>query len=138
MENFAGRPLDFEELPDICGPVLVHRLGQLTGLVPAPAQATQPADFFFKRRIDENVKSVRPRLEIISRAAADDDAITLSSRLAHHLFGRFANTVGIHHPHPLSIHCTFETAAHERPEEPAVQGVAALLTLLYSRTVAAQ
>src|ERR1700733_12533033 len=138
MEGLAEGPLDLEVLPDIRGPVLVHRPGQLTSLVLALAEVTQPADFFFQRSIDENVKSIRPRLKIIGRAAADDHAITLSSRLADHLLGRFANIVGIHHLHPLSIQGAFEAAAQEGPEEPVVQGVAALLALLYSPAIAAQ
>jgi hypothetical protein len=138
MEDLAERPLDFEVLPVIRGPVPVDRLDQCAGLFLALAEAMQPADFFFKRRIDENVKGIRPRLKIIGRAAADNYAITLSSRLAHHVFGGFANTVCIHHLHPLSIQCAFKAAAHERPEEPGVQGIEAFLTLLYSGVVAAK
>src|SRR6202034_3736528 len=69
---------------------------------------------------------------------SNDYAIALSSRLTHDFFGGLANTVGIHHLHPLSIQCAFEAAAQERLEEPVVKGVSALLTLFDGRTIAAQ
>jgi hypothetical protein len=72
------------------------------------------------------------------RPPANHHAITLFRRLAHDFFGGFASTVGIHHLHPLRVQRTFEAAAQERSEEAFSAEGAALLTLLYRRTIAAQ
>src|SRR5579863_8497880 len=120
MVDLTERPLDFEVLPDRRGPVLVDGLGQHVSLFLALAHAAQPLDFFFKRRIDEHVKSVRVGLKTIGRAASDDYAIALFSRLADDFFGGSPNTLSIHHLHPLSVHRAFEAAAQKCLEEPIV------------------
>lgn len=97
------------------------------GLFLPLAEATQPTDSFFKRCIHENVEK-RP-------TSIEDSKPIRARRLRDHL-GRLPRGPAFlqlrewnrHPPSSLDEHCTFEAAAQERPEEPVVQRVAALLT----------
>src|SRR6266487_2243948 len=69
------RPLDVEVLLNEVGAVTVYRLRKFDRFLLAFACGVQPANSFLKWGVDEDVKRVGARTEIISRSSPHNDAV---------------------------------------------------------------
>src|SRR5580692_68723 len=130
------RPFDAEIFLDESCPVAIYSFGKLDGVTLALPASLQPSDLAIKRRVDKYVKGIATALQIVGRAAPNDDALTAFGSTFHHALGDLPDAIGIRHLQPRGIQTTFEAASHESLEQPVEEGVPLLFVFLHHSAVA--
>ena len=129
-------PFDAEIFLDESCPVAIHGFGKLDGVTLALPAGLQPPDLPIKRRVDKYVKGIASALQVVGRAAPNDDALAAFGSTFHHALRDLSDAIGICHLQPRGIQTTFEAASHESPEQPVEDRIPLLFVFLHHSAVA--
>src|SRR5262249_25810727 len=122
-------PFLAEVLLDEIGSVVVDGVHETSGFVRLCATPDEPADLVFERRIDEDMKHVRPVLQEERAAASHDDRVALVGRRVDKALRQSEDGVGVEQVQSVHVQAAFEAAAEKQLEKPVVQGIHALFTI---------
>src|SRR5260370_1733227 len=122
----ALRPIDLKVLPDEERASDVHLFCKFERFLFGLAGSMNVAYFVVEQRVDEDVQGVNPVCQIVSAAAANDDAIARFGHFLHNLLRDLADAIGIYHLHALRIDGAFKTSPQKRFEKTVVRRIAAL------------
>ncbi len=108
--------------------ILVDRVHQFFGFALAPADFMQTAELLRARRIQKDVKRVRPLAQKIRRAPAHDDAISRSCSPFHDLLPDRHEAIGVKNVSAGKRHVALVTSPPENLGKAVKSAVHALVT----------
>src|SRR5207244_12844926 len=131
----AGRPVGVEVMFHKDDAILVDRVHQFFGCALAPADFSQTSELLRARRIQKDVKRIRPLAEKIWRAPAHDDAISRSRSVFHDLLPDRHKAIGVKNVGAGKRHVSLVASPPEHFGKAVKSAVHALVTTRYCRGI---
>ncbi|MGA2458491.1 MAG: hypothetical protein ABSF85_13055 [Terriglobales bacterium] len=128
--NNTVRPFDMEILLDEIGAFPINGIHELFGILLALAASQQAPHFIFSRSVKKHTQRILAALEKLLRPPSDDDGVSRFRRVLDDTFCNLQNTFAVDQLELGRIEAAFITSAHERFEEPVIQGIRSFLSNL--------